>query len=874
MESNKIREAFLKFFESKGHVVVPSAPMVVKNDPTLMFTNAGMNQFKDMFLGNAPIKAPRVCDSQKCLRVSGKHNDLEEVGHDTYHHTMFEMLGNWSFGDYFKKEAIEWAWELLTEVYKLPKERMYATVFEGSEEDGVPFDQEAYDFWLRFLPADHIIRGNKKDNFWEMGDTGPCGPCSEIHFDLRDEAEIALIPGREMVNKDHPQVIEIWNNVFMQFNRKANGSLEPLPKNHVDTGMGFERLCMILQGKKSNYDTDVFQPTIKRLADMCGKQYGVDEKCDVAMRVIADHLRAIAFSIADGQLPSNVKAGYVIRRILRRAVRYGYTYLGFNEPFICWLVAGLVEQMGDQFPELRAQQTLIEKVISEEESSFLRTLATGINLLDDVIRRAKAEGKSQISGRDAFLLYDTYGFPIDLTDLIAHEQGVEVDLPAFEKELQAQKERSRNAAAVATDDWVEVMAIDQSTFTGYDTLVDEVRIARYRRVTTKGKSYYQIVFDHTPFYGNSGGQVGDVGTIEADGERVAITDTQKENGLTIHITDTLPPNVEATFRAEVNTEKRQASANNHTATHLLHAALRKVLGTHVEQKGSMVSPMGLRFDFSHFQKVTNEQLREVEQLVNAAIRANSPLDERRECPIDEAREAGAMMLFGEKYGDKVRMVRFGESVELCGGTHTSATGNIGVFKIMSESAISAGVRRIEAVTGVGAEKVLYAAEDTIRQIEEFFHNAKIVPAIKRLIESNDALSQEVEQMRREQISAMAEKLAKACPETNGMQLIARTFDRPTEFVKDLAYNLRASMPRLVLVAGSVAGGKATLTIMLGDEIVAAGVNASQVVRTAAKEINGGGGGQPFFATAGGKNPEGMQKAIDVAVELIKNELNK
>ena len=874
MESNKIREAFLKFFESKGHVVVPSAPMVVKNDPTLMFTNAGMNQFKDMFLGNAPIKAPRVCDSQKCLRVSGKHNDLEEVGHDTYHHTMFEMLGNWSFGDYFKKEAIEWAWELLTEVYKLPKERMYATVFEGSEEDGVPFDQEAYDFWLRFLPADHIIRGNKKDNFWEMGDTGPCGPCSEIHFDLRDEAEIALIPGREMVNKDHPQVIEIWNNVFMQFNRKANGSLEPLPKNHVDTGMGFERLCMILQGKKSNYDTDVFQPTIKRLADMCGKQYGVDEKCDVAMRVIADHLRAIAFSIADGQLPSNVKAGYVIRRILRRAVRYGYTYLGFNEPFICWLVAGLVEQMGDQFPELRAQQTLIEKVISEEENSFLRTLATGINLLDDVIRRAKAEGKSQISGRDAFLLYDTYGFPIDLTDLIAHEQGVEVDLPAFEKELQAQKERSRNAAAVATDDWVEVMAIDQSTFTGYDTLVDEVRIARYRRVTTKGKSYYQIVFDHTPFYGNSGGQVGDVGTIEADGERVAITDTQKENGLTIHITDTLPSNVEATFRAEVNAEKRQASANNHTATHLLHAALRKVLGTHVEQKGSMVSPMGLRFDFSHFQKVTNEQLREVEQLVNAAIRANSPLDERRECPIDEAREAGAMMLFGEKYGDKVRMVRFGESVELCGGTHTSATGNIGVFKIMSESAISAGVRRIEAVTGVGAEKVLYAAEDTIRQIEEFFHNSKIVPAIQRLIESNDALNHEVEQMRREQISAMAEKLAKACPETNGMQLIARTFDRPTEFVKDLAYNLRASMPRLVLVAGSVAGGKATLTIMLGDEIVAAGVNASQVVRTAAKEINGGGGGQPFFATAGGKNPEGMQKAIDVAVELIKNELNK
>ena len=874
MNSKQIRQAFLDFFAEKEHLIVPSAPMVVKNDPTLMFTNAGMNQFKDIFLGNAERKAPRAADSQKCLRVSGKHNDLEEVGHDTYHHTMFEMLGNWSFGDYFKKEAIEWAWELLTEVYKLPKERMYATVFEGSEEDGVPFDQEAYDFWLRFLPADHIIRGNKKDNFWEMGDTGPCGPCSEIHFDLRDEAEIALIPGREMVNKDHPQVIEIWNNVFMQFNRKANGSLEPLPKSHVDTGMGFERLCMIMQGKKSNYDTDVFQPTIKRLADMCGKQYGVDEKCDVAMRVIADHLRAIAFSIADGQLPSNVKAGYVIRRILRRAVRYGYTYLGFNEPFICWLVAGLVEQMGDQFPELRAQQTLIEKVISEEENSFLRTLATGINLLDDVIRRAKAEGKNEINGQDAFLLYDTYGFPIDLTELIAREQGVEVDLPAFEKELQAQKERSRNAAAVAADDWAEVMPIEQSLFTGYDTLVDEVRIARYRRVTTKGKSYYQIVFDHTPFYGNSGGQVGDTGYIEADGERVEITDTQKENGLTIHITSKLPSNVEALFHAEVDGKKRQSSANNHTATHLLHAALRKVLGTHVEQKGSLVSPAGLRFDFSHFQKVTNEQLREVEQLVNAAIRANDPLDERRECPIDEAREAGAMMLFGEKYGDKVRMVRFGESVELCGGTHTSATGNIGMFKILSEGAISAGVRRIEAVTGEGAEKVLYAAEDTIRKIEEFFHNPQIVPAVKRLIESNEALNQEVEQMRREQIVAMAEKLAKACPEVDGMQLIARTFERPTEFVKDLAYNLRATMPRLVLVAGSVAGGKATLTIMLGDEIVAAGVNASQVVRTAAKEINGGGGGQPFFATAGGKNPDGMQKAIDVAVELIKNELNK
>ena len=873
MESNKIREAFLEFFESKGHAVVPSAPMVVKNDPTLMFTNAGMNQFKDMFLGNAPIKAPRLCDTQKCLRVSGKHNDLEEVGHDTYHHTMFEMLGNWSFGDYFKKEAIEWAWELLTEVYKLPKERMYATVFEGSEEDGVPFDSEAYDYWLRFLPEDHIIKGNKHDNFWEMGDTGPCGPCSEIHFDLRDENEIRLRPGREMVNAGHHLVIEIWNLVFMQFNRRANGSLEPLPKRHVDTGMGFERLCMILQGKQSNYDTDVFQPTIKRIGDMCGKRYGDDPKCDVAMRVVADHLRAIAFSIADGQLPSNVKAGYVIRRILRRAVRYGYTYLGFNEPFMCWLVAGLVEQMGGQFPELRAQQTLIEKVISEEEAAFLRTLSTGINLIDDVIRRAKSAGEKRISGRDAFLLYDTYGFPIDLTELIAREQHIEVDLPAFEKELQAQKERSRNAAAVATDDWVEVMPVTESVFTGYDKLVDEVRIARYRRITTKGKSFYQIVFDHTPFYGNSGGQVGDTGYIESEGEKIVVTDTQKENGLTIHITEQLPADVTATFRAAVDTAKRQASANNHSATHLLHAALRKVLGKHVEQKGSMVSPVGLRFDFSHFQKVTPEQLREVEREVNAAIRANSPLVERRDCPIEEAREAGAMMLFGEKYGDRVRVVRFGSSIELCGGTHTSATGNIGFFKILSESAISAGVRRIEAVTGEGAEKVLYAAEDTIRNIEEFFHNSQIVPAVRKLIESNDALGREVEQMRREQIASLADKLIGAYPDVNGMQIITHISDRRVDFVKDLAYTLRSRSPRLVFVAGSSADGKAALTVMLGDEIVAAGVNAAQTVRAAAREINGGGGGQPFFATAGGKNPDGLQRAIDTAVEMIRKALS-
>jgi len=868
MESAKIRQAFLDFFQSKGHAIVPSAPMVVKGDPTLMFTNAGMNQFKDIFLGNAPRKFPRAADTQKCLRVSGKHNDLEEVGHDTYHHTMFEMLGNWSYGDYFKKEAIEWAWELLHDVYKLPAERMYATVFEGSEEDGVPFDQEAYDYWRRFLPEDHIIRGNRHDNFWEMGETGPCGPCSEIHFDLRDEAEIAAIPGREMVNKSHPQVIEIWNLVFMQFNRKANGSLEELPARNVDTGMGFERLCMILQGKKSNYDTDVFQPTIGRIAALSGKQYGADEQADIAMRVIADHLRAIAFSIADGQLPSNVKAGYVIRRILRRAVRYGYTYLGFTEPTLCRLVPGLVAQMGGQFPELKAQQGLIEKVIEEEEASFLRTLATGINLLDGVIARTKSEGRQLISGADAFELYDTFGFPIDLTELIAREQGVGVDLDAFDKELQAQKERSRNAAAVDTDDWVELFPLRESVFTGYDTLTDEVRIARYRRVASKGKTSYQLVFDRTPFYGNSGGQIGDIGVIESANERIAVVAAEKENGLIIHIVERLPENPAAVFTARVDADKRQAAANNHSATHLMHAALRKVLGDHVEQKGSMVTPELLRFDFSHFQKVTREELREVERLVNKAIRANHPLEEKRDATKEEAAEAGAMMLFGEKYGDRVRMVRFGDSVELCGGTHTSATGNIGIFKILNESAISAGVRRIEAVTGEQAEKVLYVAEDTIRSVGESLNNTQIMQAVRKMIESNETLSKEVERMRREQVAQWADKLAASLPERNGVQLIALQSENKPEVVKDLAYNLRARSPKLVLVIGSLFEGKPSLTIMLGDEIAKQGVDAGAVIREAAKLMQGGGGGQAFFATAGGKNPDGLQAAIDKAVELI------
>ena len=866
MESNKVREAFLEFFRGKQHEIVASAPMVVKNDPTLMFTNAGMNQFKDIFLGNAPRKWPRVADTQKCLRVSGKHNDLEEVGRDTYHHTMFEMLGNWSYGDYFKKEAIEWAWELLTEVYKLDKSRMYATVFEGSEEDGVAFDQEAYDYWKQFLPEDHIIRGNKKDNFWEMGETGPCGPCSEIHYDLRDDEEVAKIPGREMVNMSHPQVIEIWNLVFMQFNRKANGSLEALPAKNVDTGMGFERLCMILQGKKSNYDTDVFQPTIARISALSGKEYGKSEMEDVAMRVIADHLRAISFSIADGQLPANAKAGYVIRRILRRAVRYGYTYLGFTEPFICKLVDGLVKQMGHQFPELVAQQTLIERVIEEEEASFLRTLATGINLLESVIKKS-ANGK--ISGKDAFVLYDTYGFPIDLTELIASEQGVTVDIEEFEKELQVQKERSRNAAQQDIDDWQEIMPIVESKFVGYDSLTADVRIARYRRVKSKNNTTYQLVFDHTPFYGNSGGQIGDIGYIESANEKIEIVATEKENGLIIHIAKQLPENPAAEFRAVVNPDARQKAANNHTATHLVDYALRKVLGTHVEQKGSMVGPMGLRFDFSHFQKVTAEEIREVERVVNQLIRANYPLVENREATMAEAEAAGAIMLFGEKYGDKVRIVNFGPSTELCGGTHASATGNLGFFKITSESAISAGVRRIEATTGEGAEALIYAAQDMVTSLEQLVRNPKVVQAIEKMIESNEALSREIEEMRKEKVAAIADGLAENTPLRGGVKLITHTAKYSSEVMKDLAFALRQRVAeRLVMVIGNLADGKPTLNIMLSDDIVALGVDAGATVREAAKLMNGGGGGQKHYATAGGKNPDGLQAAVDKAVEMI------
>ena len=871
MESNKIRQAFLDFFQSKAHTIVPSAPMVVKGDPTLMFTNAGMNQFKDIFLGNAPRQTLRAADTQKCLRVSGKHNDLEEVGHDTYHHTMFEMLGNWSFGDYFKKEAIEWAWELLTGVYGLDKSRLYATVFEGSDEDGVPFDAEAYEYWKQYLPEDHIIRGNKHDNFWEMGETGPCGPCSEIHIDLRDDDEVAAKPGREMVNMSHPLVIEIWNLVFMQFNRKANGELEPLPAKHVDTGMGFERLCMALQGKKSNYDTDVFQPTIARIAAMAGKAYGEDEKADVAMRVIADHLRAISFSIADGQLPANAKAGYVIRRILRRAVRYGYTYLGFTEPTLCKLVAGLADQMGHQFPELKKQQTLIERVIEEEEASFLRTLATGINLLDRVI--AKVGKGGQIAGKDAFELYDTFGFPIDLTELIAREQGVEVDLEGFEKELQAQKERSRNAAAQDIDDWQEVRAIEQCEFVGYDCLSTTVHISRYRRVTSKGKTTYQLVFDRTPFYGNSGGQIGDVGYIASANEKIDIVATEKENGLIIHVTTTLPENVEAEFEAVVNPVARQAAANNHTATHLLDQALRAVLGTHVEQKGSMVTPQGLRFDFSHFQKVTAEEIRAVERMVNRLIRENHPLEENREATMEEANAMGAIALFGEKYGDKVRVVKFGDSVELCGGTHTSATGTLGMFKIVSESAISAGVRRIEAVTSERAEEMHYAVEDQMRGIAELVNNPKVEIAIKKMLESNEALQRELEQLHKEQVDTMVEKILSERKEGEAF-VIARQVPYGSNMIKDLAYALRAKAANIILVLGAVNEGKPTLAVLLGDDVVAKGVDAGAVVREAAKLMQGGGGGQKFFATAGGKNPDGLQAAIDKAVEIVMSKINE
>lgn len=872
MTSKELRQKFLDFFASKSHQIVPSAPMVIKDDPTLMFTNAGMNQFKDIFLGNAPAKYPRVANSQKCLRVSGKHNDLEEVGHDTYHHTMFEMLGNWSFGDYFKREAIDWAWEFLVDVLKIDKNRLYATIFEGSPEEGIERDLEAFECWKKHLPEARIILGNKKDNFWEMGDTGPCGPCTEIHIDLRDDEERKTIPGEQMVNKGHPLVIEIWNLVFIQFNRKANGALEPLPAKHVDTGMGFERLAMVVQGKKSNYDTDVFTPIIDRISQMCGIPYGSNPKTDVAMRVIADHLRAISFSIADGQLPSNVKAGYVIRRILRRAVRYGYTFLNFREPFIDSLVAVLVEQMGNQYPELKAQQTLITNVINKEEATFLRTLETGIKLLEQLTDKAKKENRAEISGKDAFVLYDTYGFPLDLTELILHENNLSVNRSEFDAEMASQKKRSRANATVEADDWISVINAEKVEFVGYDTLKTNSRIVRMRTVKIKGKEQYHVVLDRTPFYAESGGQVGDSGLLESESESIKVLNTFKENNLIIHLVDKLPQHPNAIFFATVDYDKRIRTANNHSATHLLHNALRAILGTHVEQKGSLVHPDYLRFDFSHFQKMTDEEIRKVEQRVNKLIRQNIQLDEHRNVPMEQAHKMGAIALFGEKYGESVRVIKFGESVELCGGTHTKATGNIGYFKIISEGAIAAGVRRIEAITGEKAEEFVYSQIDTINQVKSTLGNpANVIQAVTRMVEENNQLKDQLNALQAEKLKAVKAELKAKATNRNGITLICERISiGNADAIKDLAFQLKNEVPDLFLVLGSEADGKAQLTIMINERLVEKhGFNAAVIVKEASKEIQGGGGGQPFFATAGGKNPDGLDRAIAKAIEAIK-----
>ena len=869
--SKEIRKAFLDFFTEKGHQIVNSAPMVVKDDPTLMFTNAGMNQFKDLFLGNQPVKWKRIADTQKCLRVSGKHNDLEEVGLDTYHHTMFEMLGNWSFGDYFKKDAIYWAWELLINRLGIDKERVYATIFEGSSDDNLERDDEAAGYWAYFLSEDRILNGSKKDNFWEMGDVGPCGPCSEIHVDLRDDSERAKIPGRDLVNMDHPEVIEIWNLVFIQFNRKANGSLEELPDKHVDTGMGFERLCMVLQGKKSNYDTDVFQNIIKEIGKLCNKTYGKDQKVDIAMRVIADHLRAVSFAIADGQLPSNNKAGYVIRRILRRAVRYGYTFLDLKEAFIYKLVEPLKNTMGDTFSELGAQQQLIEKVIMEEENSFLRTLDKGIALLDQIIVNTKKENKTEVSGKVAFELYDTFGFPLDLTELILKENELVINQKEFDQEMEAQKTRSRSVANLETGDWIVITKDDVEEFIGYDYLASEVKIAKYRKISAKGKDLYQLVFNITPFYGESGGQVGDAGYIEANGEKVSIIDTKKENNLIVHLVKELPSNPEAVFKAHVNGNRRQLISNNHTATHLLHAALRKVLGTHVEQKGSLVNADHLRFDFSHFQKMTDEEISQVEAEVNREIRANYSLEEKRAVPMSEAQELGAMSLFGEKYGDLVRVIKFGESVELCGGCHVKATGQIGLLKIVSEGAIAAGVRRIEAITAERAEKYINDQLDLIKEVKNLLKGSKnIRDSIVGLLDENAAFSKQVEKFTQEQLKIVKKNLKSLVLLEKGVNIIATKVElEDADAIKDLAFQLKNEVDDLFLVLGADLGGKPHLTVMISENIVKEkGLNAGQIVREAGREFKGGGGGQPFYATAGGKDINGIQAAIEKALSFI------
>ena len=868
MTAKEIRESFKKFFESKEHLIVPSAPMVVKDDPTLMFTNAGMNQFKDIILGNVTPKCRRQADTQKCLRVSGKHNDLEEVGHDTYHHTMFEMLGNWSFGDYFKKEAISWAWEYIVDVLKIDPKDLYATVFEGSPEEGLSRDDEAAAIWEQFLPKDHIINGNKHDNFWEMGDTGPCGPCSEIHIDSRSEEEKAKVPGRELVNKDHPQVIEIWNLVFMQFNRKADGSLEGLPAKVIDTGMGFERLVRTLQGKTSNYDTDVFQPLIKALGDMAGCKYGEDEKKDIAMRVVVDHLRAIAFAIADGQLPSNAKAGYVIRRILRRAVRYGYTFLGQKEAFIYRLVPTLVEEMGEAFPEIAAQQKLVMKVMQEEESSFLRTLENGIKLLQGVIDETKAAGKTEIAGDKAFTLFDTFGFPLDLTELICREQGLTVDEKGFDACMQEQKNRARNAAEVKMGDWV-VLSEAESEFVGYDYTEYPTHIVKYREVQQKKRTAYEVILDKTPFYGEMGGEVGDSGVLVSENEEINVLDTKKENGVAIHIVEKLPEHPEAEFMACVDVERRRAVEANHTCTHLLDEALREVLGTHVEQKGSLVTAEGLRFDFSHFEKVTPEQLREVEHIVNAKIRADIPLKEYRDLPIEEAKKLGAIALFGEKYGDKVRVVQFDTSVEFCGGCHASSTGRLGMMKITSESSIAAGVRRIEAITGTEVEKMLDHLQDFMTDLRGLLNNAPdLIATVQKAIAENKELQSQVDEFKSQRAQELKKMLIEKAQDINGVKVVSGVLPVDPQRAKDIAFQLRAQFPQQLLVAiGSATEGKPTLTVSFSDDLVADGKNAGKLVREAGKLIKGGGGGQPHFATAGGKDPEGLKAAVEKIIEL-------
>ena len=868
MTSKEIRESYKSFFQSKGHTIVPSAPMVVKGDPTLMFTNAGMNQFKDIILGNAEIKHSRVADSQKCLRVSGKHNDLEEVGHDTYHHTMFEMLGNWSFGDYFKHEAIDWAWEYLTEVLHLSPERLYVTVFEGAPAEGLERDDEAAGIWAKHLPAERIINGNKHDNFWEMGDQGPCGPCSEIHIDIRSDEERKAVDGLTLVNQSHPQVIEIWNLVFMQYNRKADGSLEPLPKRVIDTGMGFERLCMAMQGKTSNYDTDIFTPMIQAIATLTGIEYGADQKSDVAMRVIADHIRTIAFAITDGQLPSNAKAGYVIRRILRRAVRYGYTFLGRREAFMYSLLPVLIETMGDAYPELIAGRELIAKVMREEEESFLRTLETGIRLLDKQIEEAKKAGKTVLDGHDAFVLYDTYGFPLDLTALILTEQGLSVDEAGFDKAMQEQKERARNAAAIDAGDWQVVNEGSAVRFVGYDTLECTTEILRYREVKQKNATFYQVVLSETPFYAEMGGQVGDKGfLIAADGTKYEVFDTKRENNLAIHLMKKLPATLEGDFRAVVDEERRHRIEANHSATHLLHEALREVLGSHVEQKGSFVSDEVLRFDFAHFAKVEPEQLRAVERIVAARIRACIPLQEYREVPIDEAREMGAMALFGEKYGDHVRVIRFGSSTEFCGGTHVASTGVIGTLRITSESSVAAGVRRIEAVTGAAAENYLYEQADMIDAIRQLFNNSpQLMTAIRKTLEENAELGKQVGEYVREQIAKKKRQLLEKRVEVGGVRLFLIEKEVPAEIIKDIAFQIAGELHEpFVFIAACVepSSSKPSLTLMISKDLVESrGWNASQLLRAAAKHIQGGGGGQPHFATAGGKNVDGLKAAVE------------